>query len=146
MRHVVAASTERDYLGHFGAWVDFRARSRVSGFLDRGIGVKTNACHLFQYVAHALATKKLLSATTESHPSAIEFFHRISSRSELDTTHLVIASALKDAARSHAEVGNQATVRRPVSWAMLLAGETLILLGGTGGACCGLRCVRRFIF
>ena len=55
-----------------------------------------------------------------------QLFHRLLRGFELDTTHPVIASALKGAARSHAEVGNKATVRRPVSWATLLAGETLI--------------------
>ena len=76
--------------------------------------------------------QKLRSATIESHLSAIKFFHRISRGFELDTTHFVIACALKGAARSHADVGNQATVRRPVSWAMLLAGESLIPSWGTG--------------
>ena len=81
---------------------------------------------MFEYVAHAFATKKQRSATIESNLSALEFFHRISRRFELDTTHPDIASALRGAARSHAEVSNQATVRRPVSRAMLLAGQTLI--------------------
>ena len=36
-------------------------------------------------------------------------------------------------ARSHAEVGNQATARRPVSWAALFAGETLIPAWRNGG-------------
>eukprot|EP00904_Undaria_pinnatifida_P010786 jgi/Undpi1/6838/HiC_scaffold_21.g09314.m1 len=56
----------------------------------------TNVWHLFEYVAYAFATKKLRSATIESHLSAIKFFHRISRGFELDTTHPVIASALKD--------------------------------------------------
>ena len=80
-----------------------------------------------------LATKNLRSATTESQLSAIKFFHRISRGFELDTTHPVLANALKGAARSHADVGNQAAVRRPVSWAMLLAGETLIPAWRNGG-------------
>ena len=99
VRHAVAASTERAYLGHFGAWVDFRVRFGVPVFLDRGIDDMTNVWHLFEYVAYALATKKLRSATIESHLSAIKFFHRISGGFELDTTHPVIASALKGAAR-----------------------------------------------
>ena len=57
VRHAVAASTERAYLGHFGAWVDFRVRSGVPVFLDRGIDDMTNVWHLFEYVAYAFATK-----------------------------------------------------------------------------------------
>ena len=72
-------------------------------------------------------------ATIESHLSAITFSRRISRGFEIDTTHPVLASALKRAARSHADVGNQAAVRQPISWAMLLAGETLIPALGNGG-------------
>ena len=126
MRHAVAASTERAYLRHFIAWVDFRVRSGVPVFLDHGIDDMINVWRLFEYVAYAFDTKKRRSATFESQLSAIKYFHRISRGLELDTTHPVIASALQGAAHSHAEVGNQATVRRPVSWAMLLAGETFI--------------------
>ena len=106
MRHAVATSTERANLGHFGAWVYFRVRSGVPVFLDCGIDGMTNVWHLFEYVTYALDTKKLRSATIESHLSAIKFFHRISRGFELDTTHPVIASALKGAARSHAQVGS----------------------------------------
>ena len=92
-----------------------------------------NVWHVFEYVADAFSTKKLRSATIESHLSAIKFFHRISRGFEIDTTHPVIANALKGAARLHADVGNQATVRRPVSWGMLLAGEKLIPTWRAGG-------------
>ena len=99
-----------------------------------------------EYVVYVFATKKLRSATSESHLSAIKFIHRISRGFELDTTHTVIASALKGAARSHAEVGNQATVRRPVSWAMLLAGETLIPAWRNGGRVLWLALCESFFF
>ena len=133
MRHAVAASTERDYLGHFGAWVHFRVRCGVPVFLDRGIDGMTNLWNLFEYVAYAFATEKLRSATIKSHLSAIQVFHRISRGFELDITHPVIASPLKGAALPHAEEGNQATVRRPVSCAMWLAGETLVPAWRYGG-------------
>ena len=71
---------------------------------------------------YVFATKKLRSGTIESHLPAINFFHRILRGFELNTTHPLIATALEGAVRSHAEAGNQVTVRRPVSWAMLLAG------------------------
>ena len=93
----------------------------------------TNVWHLFEYVAYAFATKKLRSAAIESLLSAIKFFNHISHGFKRDTTHPVFASALKGAARSQAEVDNQATVRRPVSLAMLLGGETLIPSWRNGG-------------
>ena len=106
----------------------------------------TNVWHLFEHVAYAFATKKLRSATIESHLSAIQFVYRISRSKKLDTTHPVIASALKGAARSHAEVGNQATVRWPVSWAMLLASETLIPAWRNGGRVLWLAFCASFCF
>ena len=78
--------------------------------------------------------------------SAIKFLHRISRGFELDTTHPVLASALKGAARSYAHVGNQAAVRRPVSWAMLLVGETLIPAGLNGGRILWLALYASFCF
>ena len=65
--------------------------------------------------------------------SAIKFLHRISRGFKIETTHPVIAIALKGAARLHADVDNQATVRRPVSWDMPLAGEERILAWLAGG-------------
>ena len=146
MRHAAAASTERAYLGHFGPWVDFRVRSGVPVFLERGIDGMTNVWHLFEHVAYAFATKKLRSATIESRLSAINCFHRISRGFELDTTHPVIASALKGSSRSHAEVGNQATVRCPVSLATFLAGETLIPAWRNGGRVLWLALCASFFF
>ena len=93
----------------------------------------TDVLHFFEYVAYAFATKKLRSATIESLLSGIKIFHRLSRGFELDTTHTVIASALKGTEFSHAEVGYQATVRRPVSWAMSIAAETLIPAWRSGG-------------
>ena len=133
-------------MGHLGAWVDVRVRSGVPVFLDRGVDDMTNVWHFLEYVAYAFATRKLRSATIESHMSVIKFFHRISRGFELDTTHPVIASALKGAARSHAEVGSQATVRRPVSWAIWPTGETLIHAWRNGGRVLWLALCASFCF
>ena len=111
MRTAVAAPTERAHLANCGAWVDFRVRSGVHVLAQRGSNGMTNVWHLFGDVAYAFVTKKLRSATIESHLSAIKFFHHISRVFELDTTHPVIASSLQGAARWYDEVGNQAIVR-----------------------------------
>ena len=74
----------------------------------------TNVWHLFEYVAYAFATKELRSATIDIYLSAIKVFRRISRGFELDTTHPVLGNALKGTARSYADAGNQATVRRSV--------------------------------
>ena len=99
MRNAVAVSSEQIFLGHFGAWVDVRVRRGVPVFLQHCRGVMANVWCLFEYVAYAFASNKLRSATIESHLLAIKYFLRISRGFELDTTHPVIASALKGAAR-----------------------------------------------
>ena len=106
----------------------------------------TDVLHFFEYVAYAFAAKKLRSATIESLLSGMKFFHRLSRGFELDTTHTVIASALKGTEFSHAEVGYQATVRRPVSWAMFLAGESIIPAGRNGGRVLSLSLCVSFCF
>ena len=120
----------------------------MSVFLQRCNDGMTNLWQLFEYVAYAFATKKLRSATVNSHLWAIEFFHRVSRGFELDTTHPDLTNVLEGATRSHADAGNQATVRRPVSWAMLLAGDTLIPVRRSGGcvlwlALCASFCLSR---
>ena len=126
MRNAIATLSERTYQGNFGAWVDIRVRCRMPVFLERCGDNTTKVWHLFEYVAYAFATKKLRSATIESQMSAIKFFHRVSRGFELNTTHPVLGKALKGAARSHADAGNQATVRWPVSWERFIAGEKMI--------------------
>ena len=106
-----------------------------------------NVWHLFEYVAYIrLCYQKLRSATIESRLSAIKSLHRISRGSELDTTHPVWGNALKGATRSHADAGNQATVRRPVSWEMSIAGEKLISTLQTGGRVLWLALCASFSF
>ena len=94
MRNAIATSSERPYQGHFVACVDVRVRCIMPVSLVRCGDSMTNAWHLFEYVAYVFVTTKLLSATIESHLSAIKCFHRISRGSELDTVHLGLDDAL----------------------------------------------------
>ena len=92
-----------------------------------------NVRYLLEYTAYAVATKKLQANTKGSHMSATKFSHRSSCGFELDTSHPVLRNAFKGSARSHAVVGLQPIVRRPVSWSMLLGGEHLAQTWGIGG-------------
>ena len=73
MRSTVAALSEGTYQGHFGAWVKFRVHCGVPIFLQHCRDRMTNVWHLFEYVAYAFGTKKLRSATVDSHLSATKF-------------------------------------------------------------------------
>lgn len=66
--------------------------------------------------------------------SATKYLHRILRGVQLETTHPVIASAHEGAARSNADAGNQISVRRPISWVMLLAAESLTHTWRTWGS------------
>jgi len=93
----------------------FRLRRGLLVSFQRYFDGMTNLWHLCEHVSYAFATTKLRSEAIEGHSSAVKFFHRESRGFELDTPHSVLTNALKGAARSHDDAGNQATVRRPVS-------------------------------
>ena len=63
-------------------------------FSQRCSNGMTNVGYLFEYAAYAFATKKLRSATIESHLLAIKFFHSVASAFELDSIHLVLSNGL----------------------------------------------------
>ena len=73
MRIAVAALSERNYQGHFSAWVDVRVSCGLAGFLQHCSDSMLNVWQLTEYVAYAFATKKLRSAAIESHLSAMKF-------------------------------------------------------------------------
>ena len=125
MRNAVAVSSEHTFLGHFDAWVDLRVRYGVPIFQQHGSDDMADVWCLFEYVSYVISNKTLQSATMESNLSTIKYFPRISCGFKLHTAHPVTASTLKGAARSHADEGNQATVRRPISSVRLLAGEAI---------------------
>lgn len=133
MRHAVVPWPERTHQGHFVGWVDFRERRGMPVFLHQCSDGMFNVWQLFVYVSYSFATKQFRPPIVESHLSAIKLFHRIMRGFELYTTHPVLASALKQVGRTDADVDHQATVRRPVSWMMLLASGTLAPSWGTGG-------------
>ena len=107
-------------------------------FLQHGSADMIDVWSLFEYVAYAVGEHRKPDVGDQYCP-------RISCGFELDTTNSVIASALKGAARSRADAENQATVRRPISWIMTLAGEALMPSCRVGGrvvllALCALFC------
>ena len=104
-----------------------------------------NFWFLFEYVAYAFSTKHCGRRPSRVFRLRLNTFTRISRGFELGTTHPVFASALKGASRLHADAGSQATVRRPITWLVLLAGEALFPRGAPGGGFCGLPCVHRFV-
>ena len=143
-QHAVAASCERAYLGHSGTWVDVRVRSGIPVFLEHSINGMTNLWHLFEYVAYAFATKKPWSAIIEIVISAIKFsiaFHAVSR-----STPLTPLSRSPSKAR-RARMPKWVT-RRPCTdprrGVHCLLTKRSSLLSVTGGAGCGLRCVRSF--
>ncbi|CAB1107236.1 unnamed protein product [Ectocarpus sp. CCAP 1310/34] len=147
VRHALAPSSERTYLGFFGAWVKFR--EDVVGrptFMMPSSPSPDSVSQLLEYVAYAFTVLGLRQTTIAGHLSAVKFFHRLAYAMEVDTCHSLIKQALKGVARGHAGVGAQQRVRRPVSWSMLKEGGRLVPQWGTRGRVLFLALSASFFF
>ena len=88
---------------------------------------------MIEYIGYACARKGLRSNTVASHLAAVAYFHRVERAVDLDIHHSLIKNALMGLKRSHAVVGSQQRVRRPVSLSVLMDGEHLSMSWGPGG-------------
>ena len=74
VRSSVAQSTEETYLGHFGAWVNFRADVvQLPVFLVDNSDPLVNVWHLLEYIAYAYSVLGIRQRTIDGHLSAIMF-------------------------------------------------------------------------
>ena len=88
---------------------------------------------LIEYVSWCCEAEGNLAGTISGKLAAVQYFHRLEAGVELPTTAPVLKSALKGIARGHVAAGTPRQVRLPVSWGMLLEGESLIPSWGAGG-------------
>ena len=65
--------------------------------------------------------------------AVMQYYHRVEAQVEITATSPLIRCALKGIARSHVEAGKGHRVRLPVTWRMLLDGESLVPAWGIGG-------------
>ena len=88
---------------------------------------------LIEYAWWSCEAEGNLAGTISGKLTAVQYFHRLEAGVELPTTAPVLKSALKGIARGHVAAGTPRQVRLPVSWGMLLEGESLIPSWDAGG-------------
>lgn len=108
--------------------------------------VDSGVVQLVDYVAYAFSVLGLRQSTIAGHLSAVKFFHRVAGVTELDTQHPLVRCALRGVARGHADVGTQQRLRRPLAWATLQKGASLVPQWGSGGRVLFLALSASFFF
>ena len=88
---------------------------------------------LTEFASWCCASERNLANTIAGKFAAVQYFDRLDVGVELPVTAPVVHYALKGIARSHVEAGTPRRVRLPVSFSMLLTGETLVPSWGPEG-------------
>ena len=81
---------------------------------------------LIDFAAWCFESEGNLARTISGKLAAVQYYHRVEAQVEIVTSSPVIKWALKGIARFHVEAGTGQRVRLPVTWRMLLDGESLI--------------------
>lgn len=101
---------------------------------------------LVEYTAYACVRNGLPAGTVGCHSAATKYYHRMVKGFDLDMDHPLIQSTLQGLNRSHAVVGTQQQVRRPVSLSVLLHARSLSAAWGFGGEVLWLGLCSSFFF
>ena len=88
---------------------------------------------LIDFAPWCFETKGNTAGTISGKFAAVQYFHRIKPRVEVVTTSPVIMCALRGIERLHIAQGKRSRPRLPITWKMLLDGESLIPPLGKGG-------------
>ena len=102
-------------------------------FLRRDVSPEEMSWALIDFAAWCLESKENLASTISGKIAAVQYYHRVEAQVEIIATSPLLRCALKGIARSHVEAGTRHRVRLPVTWRMLLDGESLIPAWGIGG-------------
>lgn len=88
---------------------------------------------LIDFVAWCFESEGNLASTISGKLTAVQHFHRLEASVELDLSSPMLKCALRGIARNHVAMGTVRRVRLPVSWQMLLDGESASRNWGEGG-------------
>ena len=87
---------------------------------------------LIDFAAWCFDSKGNLASTISGKYAAVQYYHRVEAQAEIILTSPLIRCALKGTATSHVKASTRHRVRLPVTWIMLLDGESLIPARGIG--------------
>ena len=102
-------------------------------YLESSDSDSSKAWALVEFASWCCVSEGNLANTISGKFAAVQYFHRLNVGVELPVTAPVVQCALKSISRSHAAAGTPRRVRLPVSFGMLLTGETLIPSWGPEG-------------
>ena len=102
-------------------------------YLESGDSDSHKAWALVVFASSCCASEGNLANTISGKFVALQYFHRLKVGVELPVTAPVVQCALREIAQAHVAVGMPRRVRLPVSFGVLLAGETLGLSWGSEG-------------
>ena len=88
---------------------------------------------LIEFASWCGASEGNLANTISGKFAAVQYFHGLRVTVELPVVAPVVQCALRGIAQAHVTAGRPRQVRLPVSFGMLLAGETLIPTWGPAG-------------
>ena len=102
-------------------------------FLRRDASCEEMNWASIDFAAWCFESKENLASTISRKFTAVQYYHRVEAQVEIIATSPLIRCALKGIARSYVEAGTRHRVRLPVTWRVLLDGESLIPAWGTEG-------------
>ena len=88
---------------------------------------------LIDFIAWCFESEGNLASTISGKLTAVQHFHRLEASVELYLSSPMLKCALRGIARNHVAMGTVRRVRLPVSWQMLLDGESASRNWGEGG-------------
>ena len=88
---------------------------------------------LIDFAAWCFESKENLGSTLSGKIASVQYYHRGQAQVEIIATSPLIKCTLKGIARFHVEAGTRHRFRLPLTWRMLLDGESLIPPWGIGG-------------
>lgn len=74
-------------------------------FVESEDGGMCQVSAMLKYIAHAYSTRKLQANTIGGHLAAVKYYHPLACGFELNTSHPLLANALKGVTRGHTEFG-----------------------------------------
>ena len=127
-------SFERTYGSGFRSWLKFRQLISCEPYFEPGKSDGVMIWVLVDFATWCAASEGNRAGTNSGKLAAVRYFYRVGFGLELPVKSTLIKIALKGISRSHTLAGKARRVPLPVSWRMLLGGESLVPSWGSGGS------------
>ena len=120
-------------MSYFTSWIKFRALTSAALYFLVDTPLSEMVWALVDFAAWCCAAEGNKVGTIKSKIAAVQYFHRVEVGMELLTKSPLLERVFSGISRANAVAGTKSRVRRPVSWGILLEGETLVSSWGRDG-------------